>query len=79
MFDQSTTIETSESNETSVPAWRRLHGEMKSATARRSAWDAEHARHLREAEAMQLWHHFGYISILEYLEREHGIDPRTGA
>jgi hypothetical protein len=47
MFDQSTAIGTSESNEISLPAWQRLHGEMKSATARRSAWDAEHARHLR--------------------------------
>ena len=77
MFDQGTAIGTDESNQTSIPAWQRLHGEMKSATRRRSAWDAEHARHLREAEAMQLWVHFGYISILEYLEREHGIEPRT--
>ena len=77
MFDQSTAIGTGENNESRVPAWQRLHGEMKSATRRRSAWDAEHARHLREAEALQLWTHFGYISILEYLEREHGIEPRT--
>ena len=77
MFDQITAFKTDESHETSAAAWLRLHGEMKSATRRRCAWDAEHARHLREAEAMQLWNHFGYISILEYLEREHGIDPRT--
>jgi len=77
MFDQSTGTATNENTETNAPAWLRLHGEMKSATRRRSAWDAEHARHLREAEAMQLWNHFGYISILEYLEREHAIDPRT--
>ena len=75
MFDQSTGTATNENTETNAPAWLRLHGEMKSATRRRSAWDAEHARHLREAEAMQLWNHFGYISILEYLEREHAIDP----
>lgn len=79
MLDQSRAIGTDGGNETSVPAWLRLHGEMKSATRRRCAWDAEHARHLREAEAMQLWHHFGYVSILEYLEREHGIDPRTAS
>jgi len=79
MFDQSTESLNGESYETSVPAWQRLHSEMKSATRRRSAWDAEHARHLREAEAMQLWHHFGHISILEYLEREHGIEPRTAS
>ncbi len=79
MFDQRNEAENRESNEATVPAWQRLHGEMKSATRRRSAWDAEHARHLREAEAMQLWHHFGYVSILEYLEREHGIEPRTAS
>ena len=77
MFDQSAATGTNESQNTSAPAWQRLHGAMKSATLRRCAWDAEHARHLREAEAMQLWNHFGYVSILEYLEREHGIDPRT--
>jgi hypothetical protein len=79
MFDQGNENPTGENNATTVPAWQRLHGEMKSATRRRSAWDAEHARHLREAEAMQLWHHFGYVSILEYLEREHGIEPRTAS
>jgi len=77
MFDQSNAIGSETGDENTVPAWARLHGEMKAATRRRSAWDAEHARHLREAEAIQLWNHCGYISILEYLEREHGIDPRT--
>jgi len=77
MFDQTSTSETETCGEANVPAWLRLHGEMKAATRRRCAWDAEHARHLREAEAMQLWNHFHYMSILEYLEREHGIDPRT--
>jgi len=77
MFDQSTAIETDSNDVSGAPAWARLHGEMKAATRRRCAWDAENARHLREAEAIQLWNHFGYVSILEYLEREHGIDPRT--
>jgi len=78
MFDQTNASESEASgNETTVPAWARLHREMKAATRRRCAWDAEHGRHLREAEAMRLWNHFGHVSILEYLEREHGIDPRT--
>ena len=78
MFDQTNAIESETSgNEMAVPAWARLHREMKAATRRRCAWDAEHARHLREAEAMRLWDHFGCVTILEYLEREHGIDPRT--
>ena len=79
MFDQSTATGNDESNENTVPAWLRLHHEMKSETRVQSAWDARRARHLREAEAQQLWNHFGYISILEYLEREHGIEPRTAS
>ncbi len=78
MFDQAS-VERGVVGGEQVPAWMRLHGEMTSATRRRCAWDAEHARHLREAEAMQLWNHFGYISILEYLEREHGIEPRAAS
>jgi hypothetical protein len=78
MFDQTSCGgDRDVTSESGVPAWMRLHGEMKSETRWRSAWDARRARHLREADAMQLWNHFGYISILEYLEREHGIDPRT--
>ncbi|MBA3454377.1 MAG: hypothetical protein H0T42_14890 [Deltaproteobacteria bacterium] len=77
MFDQASVESGAAGAESGVPTWLRLHGEMQCATRRRSAWDAQHARHLREAEALQLWNHFGYVSILEYLEREHGIDPRT--
>jgi len=77
MFDQSSAIATNTTTETTAPAWLRLHHEMKSETRAQSSWDARRARHLREAEAQQLWNHFGYISILEYLEREHGIEPRT--
>ncbi len=77
MFDQSNESATDTSTETTVPAWLRLHHEMKSETRAQCSWDARRARHLREAEEHQLWHHFGYVSILEYLEREHGIEPRT--
>jgi len=79
MFDQSSEIATDTSSETNAPAWLRLHHEMKSETRAQASWDARRARHLREAEAQQLWNHFGYISILEYLEREHGIEPRTAS
>jgi hypothetical protein len=60
-----------------TPTWYRLHGEMKAATRRRGAWEAQHARHLREAEELQLWRHFGCTSLVDYLEREHGIAART--
>ncbi len=79
MFDQSSETATNTSSETTAPAWLRLHHEMKSETRAQCSWDARRARHLREAEALQLWQHFGYISILEYLEREHGIEPRTAS
>ncbi len=79
MFDQSTAHGTVENAEAAAPAWLRLHQEMKSETRAQASWDARRARHLREAEAHQLWNHFGYISILEYLEREHGIEPRTAS
>ncbi len=78
MFDQAS-VESVVAGSEQVPAWVRLHGEMKSATRRRCAWDAENVQHLREAEAMQLWNHFGYISILEYLELEHGVEPRAAS
>jgi hypothetical protein len=42
-----------------------------------SAWDAEEARDLRVAEALQLWSHFGCVTIIEYLEVFCGIEPRT--
>ena len=79
MFDQSSEKATDTSGATNPPAWLRLHHEMKSETRAQSSWDARRARHLREAEAHQVWNHFGYISILEYLEREHGIEPRTAS
>ncbi len=79
MFDQSSAVETGATTEDATPAWLRLHHEMKSETRAQSSWDARRARHLREAETHQLWRHFGYISILEYLEREHGIEPRTAS
>jgi hypothetical protein len=60
-----------------TPTWHRLHTEMKVATLRRGAWEAQHARHLREAEELQLWKHFGCTSLVDYLEREHGIAART--
>ncbi len=78
MFDQRS-VECVVAGGEQVPAWVRLHGEMKAATRRRCAWDAENARHLREAEALQLCNHFGYISILVYLERAHGLEPRVAS
>jgi hypothetical protein len=43
----------------------------------RAALDAEEARWLREAEALQIWRPLGMVSALDYLERVLGYAPRT--
>ena len=54
-----------------------LHARFVRRKRQQSAWDAEEARDLRVAEAMQLWRHFGCVTIIEYLEVFGGIEPRT--
>ncbi|HSR98929.1 MAG TPA: HNH endonuclease, partial [Kofleriaceae bacterium] len=44
---------------------------------RRAALDAEEARWLREAEALQIWRELGMVSALDYLERVLHYAPRT--
>ncbi|HEX2690362.1 MAG TPA: DUF222 domain-containing protein, partial [Kofleriaceae bacterium] len=44
---------------------------------RRAALDADEARWLREAEALQIWRPLGMVSVLDYLERALGYAPRT--
>ena len=44
---------------------------------KRSALDAEEARWLREAEALQIWKPLGMVSALDYMERILGYAPRT--
>ncbi|HEY5944245.1 MAG TPA: HNH endonuclease [Kofleriaceae bacterium] len=43
----------------------------------RGALDAQEATALREADALRLWRHYGYSSLLEYMEMEMGYTPRA--
>src|SRR5262245_29256524 len=57
--------------------WRTVDRALRALRQRRSALDAEEARWLREAEALQIWRPLGMVSALDYLERVLGYAPRT--
>src|ERR1700733_9372811 len=58
--------------------WRAVDRALRSIRRRRATLDAEEARWLREAEALQIWRPLGMVSMLDYLERALGYAPRTG-
>jgi len=62
-----------------VEKWQLLHQQLRAIVKRRAVLDAEEARCLREAVAMQLWQQLGYVHMGEYLEREMGYGPKLGA
>ena len=51
--------------------WASLDGELRGIAARRAALDAEEANLLRYAEELKLWRGFGFVSMLDYMERAH--------
>jgi 5-methylcytosine-specific restriction endonuclease McrA len=53
-----------------------LHRKLKRIVKARGALDAQEAAALREADALRLWRHYGYSSLLEYMEMEMGYTPR---
>jgi hypothetical protein len=55
----------------------RIDRELATIAKRRSELDAEEARCLREAERVQIWRHFGFPTLLAYLEDRLGYGPRT--
>jgi hypothetical protein len=59
-------------------SWRALHHQLCGISKRRAALDAEEARCLREAIAVELWRRLGYVHLNEYLERELGYAPQAG-
>src|SRR3954469_1124961 len=59
------------------PDWRRVDRALRAIRHRRSALDAEEARWLREAEALEIWRLLGMVSALDYMERVLGYAPRT--
>jgi hypothetical protein len=55
----------------------KLHRTLKRIVKARAALDAQEAEALREAERLCMWRHFGYGSLLEYMEMEMGYTPRV--
>src|SRR3954469_13849274 len=67
----------SEGRSVSGPDWRRVDRALRAIRQRRAVLDAEEARWLREAEALQIWRPLGMVSALDYMERVLGHAPRT--
>jgi HNH endonuclease len=59
------------------PDWRTVDRALREIGKRRAALDADEARWLREAEALQIWRPLGMVSALDYFERVLGYAPRT--
>ena len=57
--------------------WRTVDRALRAIQKRRATLDADEARWLREAEALQIWKPLGMVSALDYLERALGYAPRT--
>ncbi len=55
----------------------RLHRRLKRIGKARAALDAQEAEALREAERLRMWRHYGYGSLIEYMEMELGYPPRA--
>ncbi|HEX3761217.1 MAG TPA: HNH endonuclease signature motif containing protein [Kofleriaceae bacterium] len=57
--------------------WHVVDRALRTIRQRRATLDAEEARWLREAEALQIWRPLGMVSALDYMERVLGYAPRT--
>ena len=57
--------------------WQVVDRALRTIHHRRCGLEAEEARWLREAEALQIWRPLGMVSALDYMERALGYAPRT--
>jgi 5-methylcytosine-specific restriction endonuclease McrA len=57
--------------------WEVVHEQLTLIAKRRATLDAEEARWLREAEALQIWKPLGMVNALDYMERTLGYAPHT--
>jgi hypothetical protein len=64
-------------HETERRDWKTIDRALRSNARRRAALDADEARLLREAEAMQIWKPLGMVNALDYMERVLGYGPRV--
>ncbi len=66
-----------EDREKARPDWQTVDRALRTIAHRKATLDAEEARWLRDAEALQIWRPLGMVSMLDYLERTMGYAPRT--
>src|SRR5436305_15290488 len=57
--------------------WQSVDRALRTIARRRAALDAEEARWLREAEALQIWRPLGMVNALDYMERVLGYAPHA--
>ncbi len=57
--------------------WQIVDRALRTIAQRRAGLDAEEARWLREAEALQIWKRLSMVSAQDYMERVLGYAPRT--
>ena len=57
--------------------WQSVDRALRTIARRRATLDADEARWLREAEAIQIWRPLGMVSALDYMERVLGYGPRA--
>ena len=65
------------SRDVSAPWWQTVHAALVGIARQRAGLDAEEARWIREAEQIQIWRPHGMVSMIDYLERVCGYEPRT--
>ncbi|MDB4955689.1 MAG: hypothetical protein JWO36_3258 [Myxococcales bacterium] len=57
--------------------WRHIDRKLRVIAKKRSALDAAEAQLLLEAEALEIWSEYGFVSIFEYMERVLGYGPKA--
>src|SRR5215468_2250996 len=82
MFSGTSTVDSMDSAPTWAPVqrardWRVVDRALRSIATRRAALDADEARWLREAEALQIWRRLGMVNAIDYMERVLGYRPRS--
>ena len=58
--------------------WQIVHTALVGIAKVRAGLDAEEATWLREAEQLQIWKQYAMVSMVDYLERVCGYEPRAG-
>jgi hypothetical protein len=54
-----------------------VHRTLRRIVKARGTLDAQEIAALREASQLRVWRHYGYASLVEYMEHEMGYSPRA--